>query len=266
MNILKAFFLTALVIVIELVIYFGLHQFLEPQVKNHISYENLPQYLRLQHLISQIISYFIVFLLFFRNNFEWNKGIENVKNLNFRTIFYLLIVVIGLKLFDRPFFDFSKIIDYLREIEPEPLKSSNISFIRVIGAIIIAPIFEELFFRKIIFKQLLKKYSLSLSIIISSICFALVHLPSYRNLIPTFILGIISCIIYNKTKNIFYSIILHFLGNLSWLLLVTNGASYHRWIYNLEYNFTYWVLFGIGIFLTFFGLKKITTAKDAYNS
>ena len=266
MNIFKAFFLTALLIVIELVIYFGFSKLLEPQARNYISFENITHYLRLQNLIAQIVSYLVLFYLFFRNDFKLQNGIENIKTLNFRTIFYLFIIVIGLELFDRPFFDFSKIIDYLKEINSEPLNNSNVSFVRVIGALIVAPIFEELFFRKIIFKQLLKQHSLRISIFVSSFCFAILHLPSYRNLIPTFILGIISCIIYKKTKNINYSIILHFLANLIWLLLITNGESYYKWIFSLEYNFTYWVLFGIGLALTILGLKKITTANNAYNS
>lgn len=267
MNIFKAFLLTALLIAIELLLYFGLYKFIEPQVKNHISSENFTHYLLIQHLLAQIISYLTMFFLFFRTNLKWNKGIDKIKTLRLRTIFFIIIVAIGLELFDRPFFDFSKIMDYLMDVEPEAFRhserSSTILLLNGIGVIIIAPIFEELFFRKFLFTELQKKYSLNLSILISSICFAIVHLPNYGNLIPVFILGILSCIIYNRTKNILYSMILHFFSNSSWLFFIgAYGKSYHNWILGLEYNYMYWAMFGIGIFLTFFGLKKITTANN----
>ncbi len=271
MNIIKAFLLTALLVALDLIIYFGLHKFIEPQVKNHISYEYVTHYFLIQHLVSLILSYITIFFLFFRNNLMWNKGIDKIKTLRLRTIFFIIIVTIGLELFDRPFFDFSKIMDYLMDVEPEAIKhsdrSSTILMLNGISIIIIAPIFEELFFRKFLFTELQKKYSLNLSVLISSICFALVHLPNYRNLIPIFILGILSCIIYYRTKNIFYSIILHFFSNSSWLFFLgAYGKSYNNWILGLDYNYMYWTLFGIGIFLGFFGLKKITTANNGYNS
>ncbi|WP_298266125.1 CPBP family intramembrane glutamic endopeptidase [uncultured Lutibacter sp.] len=265
MNILKAFLFTALLIAFQVAISLGFYEFIEPQVKNHISNENLIHYFGITSRVPLILSYTTIFLLFFRTNFEWNNGIDNLKKLNLRIIFYILILTVGLEFFDRPFFDFSNIIDYLNGIELEPFEyseSSNISLIyRGITALILAPIFEELLFRKLIFTRLLKKYSLNISIITSSICFALIHLPGYRNLLPTFIFGIISCLIYYKTKNIYYSIILHFLTNLSWMLFANYGGVFYEWIIGLKFNFIYWALFGIGTLMTYFGLKKITTAN-----
>ncbi|WP_408608259.1 CPBP family intramembrane glutamic endopeptidase [Aquimarina spinulae] len=180
-------------------------------------------------------------------------------------LLYLILIAIGLEFFDRPLFDFNKIYDYFSGTELKPFEfseSSNLSVLyRGISVLIIAPIFEEFFFRKFLFREVLKKHSLTLSILVSSICFSLIHLPSYRNLLPTFIFGIIACLIYNKTNNIFYTIILHFLTNLSWLLLVSYGKSYYEWSYGLNYNFVYWLLFIFGIGLSYIGIKKITVAN-----
>jgi len=261
MNILKAFLLTALLIAIEVGISLGVYEL----IQNYIPTDYFIHYFGLMSLIPMIIAYLII-LKVFKVNLNWKNRQIKISAIEINMISYLLIVTIGLELFDRPFFDFSKIVDYFRDVEIEPFEfyeSSNISvFYRGISVLIIAPIFEELFFRKFLFTELLKKYSLKLSIIISSICFALIHLPSYRNLLPTFIFGIISCLIYRKTKNIFYTIILHFLCNLSWLFLGTYGESFYKWSFGLEYNFTYWILFGVGIILTLFGIKKITTANN----
>ncbi len=265
MNILKAILLTALLLGLEVLISLGVYEFIEPKVTDSLNDDSLIHYFGITDRIPTVIAYFIVFYLSYRTIFNFNKGIEKVKSIKPKFILYLILIAIGLQFFDRPLFDFSKIYDHLSGVELKPLEfseSSNLSIIyRGISVLIIAPIFEELFFRKFLFGEVLKKHSLTVSILVSSICFSLIHLPSYRNLLPTFIFGIIACLIYNKTRNIFYTIILHFLGNLSWLLLVSYGKSYYEWSYGLNYNIIYWLLFIFGIGVSYIGIKKITLAN-----
>lgn len=265
MNILKAILLTALLMGLEVLISLGVYEFIEPKVADSLSDNNLIHYFGVTSRIPTIIAYILVFYLSYKTVFNFNKGIEKMKGIKPEFLLYLVLIAIGLEFFDRPLFDFSKIYDYFSGTELEPFEfseSSNLSVLyRGISVLIIAPIFEELFFRKFLFGEVLKKNSLTLSILVSSICFSLIHLPSYRNLLPTFIFGIIACLIYNKTNNIFYTIILHFLTNLSWLLLVSYGKSYYEWSYGLNYNFVYWLLFIFGIGLSYIGIKKITVAN-----
>ncbi len=265
MNILKALFLTVLLLTIDSIVTFGIYILIE----DYIPPDYLLHYFGLTLIIPRLIAYLIIFITF-KINFKSNNGHDRIRMIKLNTIFYILILTIGLELFDRPFFDFRKIVDFLQNNVAEPyqqLEFSNISIIyKGISAVILAPIFEELLFRKYMFTELLKKYSTSISIVISSVFFSLIHLPSYRNLLPTFIFGVISCLIYRKTKNIYYTIILHFLANLSWLTLGIYGEQYYKWIYELEFNMIYWILFGLGIILIMFGLKKITTANKRYNS
>lgn len=267
MNILKAILLTALLLGLEVLISLGVYEFIEPKVTDNLSDNNLIHYFGITSSIPAAIAYLIVFYFFYKSIFNVSKGIEKAKHIKLDFVLYLTIIAIGLELFDRPFFDFSKIYDYFNGVEIKPFEfteSSNLSvFYRGIAVLIIAPIFEELFFRKFLFGEVLKKNSLTTSVIVSSICFSIVHLPSYRNLLPTFIFGIIACFIYNKTKNIFYTIILHFLTNLSWLILVSYGKSYYEWSYGLNYNFVYWLLFVCGIGLSYIGIKKITVANNS---
>ena len=69
-----------------------------------------------------------------------------------------------------------------------------------------------------------------------------------------------------KTKNILYTIILHFFANLTWLSLLVYGEKFYEWIYELNYDFMYWSLFVFGILMTILGMKKIkTTANNVYN-
>jgi membrane protease YdiL (CAAX protease family) len=266
MNILKAILLTALIMGLEVLISLGVYEFIEPKVTDNLSDNNLIHYFGITSRIPAVIAYLIVFYLSYKSIFNVNKGIEKAKRIKLEFVLYLIVIAIGLELFDRPLFDFSKIYDYFSGAELKPFefsKSSSLSVLyRGIAVLIIAPIFEELFFRKFLFGEVLKKHSLTTSIIVSSICFSIIHLPSYRNLLPTFIFGIIVCLIYNKTKNIFYTIILHFLTNLSWLILVSYGKSYYEWSYGLNYNFVYWLLFIFGIGLSYIGIKKITVANS----
>lgn len=271
MNILKAILLTALLMGIEVLISLGVYEFIEPTVTDDLNDNSLIHYIGITSRIPTVMAYLIVFYLSYKSVFNVNKGIEKAKGIKLNFVLYLIIIAIGLELFDRPLFDFSKIYDYFSGTELNPFEfseSSNLSVLyRGISVLIIAPIFEELFFRKFLFGEVLKKHSLTISILISSICFSIIHLPSYRNLLPTFIFGIIACLIYNKTKNIFYTIILHFLVNLNWLLLVSYGKYYYEWSYGLNYNYVYWLLFILGIGLSYIGIKKITVSnKDNHST
>jgi membrane protease YdiL (CAAX protease family) len=260
MNILKALLLIVLLLTFEVIISVGIHGLTQKNIPPEYSIH----YFGLMYLIPKIIAYLIVFKIF-KVNFYWKNTQNKLRTVELNILFYLLILTIGLELLGRPFLDFSKIVDFIKDVPVEPYAKSeklNISIIyKGISALIIAPIFEELLFRKYMYTELLKKYSSNLSIVISSIFFSLIHLPNYKNLIPSFIFGIVCCLVYRKTKNISYTIILHFLTNLSVLILVNYRESLYEWSFGLENNLIYWILFGIGIILTLFGIKKITTAN-----
>ena len=77
-----------------------------------------------------------------------------------------------------------------------------------ITALIYAPIMEELFFRGIIFQKLAIKKGFLNALMISAILFAAIHLRF--DIIPLFITGFVSVILYFKTKQLATSIIYHF--------------------------------------------------------
>jgi membrane protease YdiL (CAAX protease family) len=77
-----------------------------------------------------------------------------------------------------------------------------------------APIIEELFFRGIIFKNLLKRYPFWISSVYSSVLFAIVHV-SLTKFISLFITGIVLCWLLNRYKKIIYCIIIHFIMGLA---------------------------------------------------
>lgn len=89
---------------------------------------------------------------------------------------------------------------------------NNLPF--TISTIILAPVLEEILFRGLFLKGFLLKYSAKKAIIVSTILFAVIHLlPS--QIINALLLGLFFGFIYYKTKSIGYTIVLHFLANLT---------------------------------------------------
>ncbi|MGE5308577.1 MAG: pantetheine-phosphate adenylyltransferase, partial [Deltaproteobacteria bacterium] len=109
----------------------------------------------------------------------------------------------------------------------------------LIAMVAAAPIWEEIVFRKWIFKDLLlNKLNLGIlaSIIVSGIIFSLCHLimpvmlgvdPSEMPaLVPQFLGGVAQAALYVKTGKLRNSIVFHGLYNLSMLLLFLSGVSF----------------------------------------
>ena len=185
---------------------------------------------------------------------------EKLSALKPEILLYVLLIVIGLELIERPLFDLEKIWNfYLLEIaEPYHFPEADRYIIYDgIFAILLAPVLEEVFFRKYLFGKLLNRYSATTAILISSLCFALLHLPSLRNVLPAFILGVIACVIYRRTGNLFYTIILHSFANILWFSLQYLGEPFYSWIYEMKYNYVFWMLFLLGVVLTYFAIYGI---------
>lgn len=213
------------------------------------------------------LSGFLIFSYYFWK--PWNHWISksDLKIDKFRIISFLFIVGIGYEFIKSPFVDFNNILKYLNQSDliynSHNFEGFDKNLIyRAVGVIIIAPIIEELFFRKYLIIKLLKENSKIATLITSSICFSLIHFETPNNLIPSFLFGLASGLIFLKTNKIGYSILLHFIVNILWLIEVVSGDKFYNYLFELEFNSTYWMLFTLGLIMTYFGLKKITTAKN----
>lgn len=254
MHILKSILLTILLILIQTVLYIGVLYF-----TNNFDFLEINAFRHATGLLTiflTITSYILIFLFFWKPKI---KAYNSRKTININVVGLLLIIVFGLELIKRPFFDFQKMISYF-EFNTIENYTYNYSFFhnyRFFSSLILAPILEELFFRKYLLIKLLKKNSIIISLLVSSSCFSFIHIDNPKNLIPTFIFGYISGFIYLKSKNILYSIIFHFLSNLLWVLLLLKGKMYYDWLYDFNFGIEFWLLFAIGIILTIFGVHKI---------
>lgn len=81
-----------------------------------------------------------------------------------------------------------------------------------VGALIFAPIMEELFFRGIIFQKIAVKKDMLKALLTSATLFTIVHFRS--DVISLFAFGVILVILYLKTKQIIVPIVCHFFYNL----------------------------------------------------
>lgn len=80
-----------------------------------------------------------------------------------------------------------------------------------ISIIFIAPIYEEIAFREILFKRLSKKINVKWGIIISSILFGIGHTSA--SIIFATLFGVVCCLLYLKYNNILIPMFLHFVNN-----------------------------------------------------
>ena len=83
-----------------------------------------------------------------------------------------------------------------------------------IAALIIAPIYEELIFRGVIYDDTKKLFNAKIAALVSSILFGLMHFNGgYSQVIKTAIGGLLSAYCYEKTKSLYACILLHSLNN-----------------------------------------------------
>ena len=127
-------------------------------------------------------------------------------------------------------------------------------WLNLLTGVMLAPITEELLFRAGMYTYIRAKFDKRVAFVISTLIFALVHFYMPLNFLSCALAGVVFAIIYDKTGNIWYSIVAHALCNLEALMLDTlanqgvflqyeiNGYSmYHVSIMIPAFVFLMWV-------------------------
>lgn len=135
--------------------------------------------------------------------------------------------------------------------------NGKIPLIKILGkvlvVVILAPIFEELFFRKMML-SFFTPHRIVLGVIITSFLFSIIHIDGFRinysSLLLDFIFGLLACYIYLQ-NGIFYSILYHISYNMIWFILSEFGSEYWKIIQNLNFGFSYWTLIFISYIIFF---------------
>lgn len=171
------------------------------------------------HFLFSVFSLFTtLFILYFALRKE-KEGIIKSLDLNpfpFIILLPVILLTIGL------FFITSRILDFIQAaiLQDHFLSASQFSWNHpkvdilnfIIPGIIIAPIFEELFFRGFVLKWSLKYISPNSALFLSAILFGFMHIESVRT-INAIIFGIFAGVLYMKTKSVYPCIFVHFLWN-----------------------------------------------------
>ncbi len=84
-------------------------------------------------------------------------------------------------------------------------------FLVFLKVVIMAPIFEELFFRGVLLHRWSEKWNITKAMILLSVIFALLH-P--QDILGSFIFSIVLCVIYVNTKTLLIPIFIHGANNL----------------------------------------------------
>ena len=210
--------ISSIAIIMTIILMFICFSFLIP-IKDSITFQMLSFC-----LFGLIISTLILWINYKKEKLSFGLSIENLKCVIWTPLIYLITIIlllfVGLlnQYLLTNFFDIEikpqDILERFKELE----NSFEIS-IFVIGSAVIAPIYEELLFRGIIFPKLIQKTNFTIALLLSSLIFAVLHFH-LSALLPLFVLSIILSITYLYTSTIWASISLHALFNLISIIAV----------------------------------------------
>ncbi|AKR12642.1 MULTISPECIES: CPBP family intramembrane glutamic endopeptidase [Bacillus cereus group] len=95
--------------------------------------------------------------------------------------------------------------------------------IAFVSAAIISPIYEEIFYRGFLYRWLRTRFGMIGAILLSSLIFTIVHIPTYNAMPVNFLSGIVFAWAYERTNSIWPSVIIHGLTNGIMVLLTAMG-------------------------------------------
>lgn len=78
--------------------------------------------------------------------------------------------------------------------------------------VLLGPIMEELFFRGAVTKELLRRYRPSVAILVSGLCFGLIHVNPAQ-VLPACFMGFLLAWLYHRTGSLIPGILIHVLNN-----------------------------------------------------
>lgn len=130
-------------------------------------------------------------------------------------------------------------------------------------AVILAPIFEEMFFRKLLLDRLVKYGELP-AVLASGILFGVYH-GNFEQLFYALFLGIVFAYIYVKTGKIRYSIALHMLFNFNGLILASLAAEHQESMSASVYILVQLAIIIVGFILLIKHRKRVHFAPSEYD-
>jgi len=205
--------------------------------------------------IVEIIVYSILLMLYIL--FLKKDGNRINFKVNLKFIFYPFLFALLYRIVEDPILR-NKII--LGKMEfPKIAEQKEINFILIFNTVIIIPIVEELFFRKIMINYF-KNSGLLFGLFFSSLLFSIIHIEStvfdFFRVLDKFLFGILAGIIYIKW-GLFFSVTFHIISNLIWYILFINTNIYFTLLKSFNFGYFYWFTIITSLILIYGLLNKI---------
>ncbi|WP_377890868.1 CPBP family intramembrane glutamic endopeptidase [Alkalihalobacillus sp. R86527] len=153
----------------------------------------------------------VYFIALKPHSLGWNVvGLCSFSRTYWKWIIVWIVVLIATSLLLLILMDFLKIGLENRKTESMKVNMTWVTFIiGFISAAIISPIYEEIFYRGFLYKWFRMKWGVGAGIVLSSLIFTIVHIPTYNTLPVNFISGVIFAWTYEKSGSIWPGIIIH---------------------------------------------------------
>lgn len=207
--------------------------------------------------------FLFLLLLVFHRFFYKERAFFACNKIAFKDCLVVIFLIVLLRIVRDPIINFDYVF-FDKELPTEFYRYSTIELIaNLINVVLLASIFEEILFRKIIIDFFLKKNKIIEGVVFSSLLFSLIHINFYRfefslsSIATSFIFGLILGYIYTRTRNVLYPIIAHITANFIWLLLGICIEQYWDVIKLFNFGFAYWLIIAASIIGIFFTLRKI---------
>ena len=212
------------------------------------------------HLIVLILNIICITILYL--NHKNKNNYCNEFHLNFKHISAGIILGLLFKIILDPLFNYNLVLGF-QDITNLPANNIDFPISALFTLIIIIPISEELLFRQLILTYFLKNTSsLIFSILLGSLLFALIHLPSLNSVINTFFLGLFLSILYLKMNSIILPIVIHIVFNLvSFVFQESNIKDYYNLLEDLDFGLLYWFFIAISALLASVIYKYLINQK-----
>lgn len=187
-------------------------------------------------LQSAIQILFILGMILWLKDKKKNKGItiDGIKLNSIKDelilIFFIIIISAFFSMALNQLIDASKI----KELSPAYQVVSNILYqpgkIQIILCIgLIAPFFEEVLFRGVLFGQLRKTYSFLISAVVSALIFGGLHLNLVQ-FVYAFVMGYLFAFFFEQSGKVWFAIIAHVAANLTSLITTWMGSA--SWLFD----------------------------------
>ncbi|MDN4525966.1 CPBP family intramembrane glutamic endopeptidase [Fictibacillus fluitans] len=167
----------------------------------------------------------LYFIVLRPTHLSWSEvGLRPMVMKDWKTILWLtIILIVG----DVIVMVLTSFIGNTFENSKTAAMQQDVNFLTVliafVSAAVISPVYEEIFFRGFLYRWLRTRLGFLGAMLLSSLIFTIIHIPTYNAMPVNFLSGIIFAWAYERTNTIWPSVIIHGLTNGIMVLLTTMG-------------------------------------------